>query len=219
LIKFIPLAFAAIAPVGMGLVILLLTSRNGLSKALAYLTSQALAFAVWGILFLNLSVNFEGTRAAEATRASLAIRTFLGILLLIIAVRILLTDQDPDALPLKWKAQLEKISVAVLFFINLLLSLLQIRFVMLIMIGADMINSARLTWTGTVVGLLSLLLILLWPQMLPLAIFLTLSDRRDKALQTLDDWLARNSRFINAGLLGLIGIVLVWDSLIDLTGR
>jgi hypothetical protein len=52
-----------------------------------------------------------------------------------------------------------------------------------------------------------------------LAIFLTLSDRRDKALQTLDDWLARNSRFINAGLLGLIGIVLVWDSLIDLTGR
>jgi hypothetical protein len=149
----------------------------------------------------------------------MAIRTFLGILLLVIAVRVLLTDQDPEALPLKWKSQMERISATVLFFINLLLSLLQLRFLMLIMVGTDMINSIQLSTAGAFLGLLILLLALLWPQMLPLLIFLAMRDQRDKALQAMNDWLMGNARLINAGLLGLIGFVLVWGGLADLANR
>ena len=216
MINFIPLALAAIAPVGMGLVILLLTSQKGVSKALAYLIAQALAFGIWGIVFLNLSVNFEGFRSSGPTRASLTIRTFLGILLLVIAVRILISDQDPDAMPLKWRSLIEEISAIALFILNLFLSLLQLRFVLLIMIGTDMINAARLTRTGSLLGLLILLFVLLWPQLLPLAVFITLRDQRDRALKALDDWLEKNSRLFNAGLLGLLGIVLVWGGLAGL---
>ncbi len=203
----------------MGLVILLLTSEKGIHKAMAYLIAQALAFAAWGIVFLNLSIKLEGVRALEPTRASIAIRALLGILMLVIAIRILVTDQEPDALPLQWKSWLERISTVGLFVINLFLSLLQLRFVMLIMIGADMINSARLSPTGNFLGLLLLLFVLLWPQLLPLGVFLALRNHRDKVLKSLDHWLAKNSRFINAGLLGLLGIILVWGSLIDLASR
>ncbi len=111
---------------------------------------------------------------------------------------------------------IEEISAIALFILNLFLSLLQLRFVLLIMIGTDMINAARLTRTGSLLGLLILLFVLLWPQLLPLAIFITLRDQRDRALKALDDWLEKNSRLFNAGLLGLLGIVLVWGGLAGL---
>jgi hypothetical protein len=213
LINFIPLALAAIAPVGMGLVILLLTSQKGIGKALAYLIAQALAFAIWGIVFLNLSLKFEGLGPHEPGRASLALRTFLGILLLVIAVRIYFADQDPDALPLKWQALIDRISAIALFFLNLVMSLFQLRFVLLIMIGTDMISSAHFSQTGNLLALLILLFVLLWPQLLPLAAVLGLGGNKDRALKVLNDWLARNARLVNAGLLGVLGFVLLWSGL------
>jgi hypothetical protein len=213
LINFVPLALAAIAPVGMGLVILMLTSQKGVSKTLAYLIAQALAFAVWGVVFLTLSANFEGLRPSEPSRAGLTLRIFLGILLLIIAVRVFFNDQDPDALPLKYRSLLGKISVVAMFFLNFFLSLLQLRFVLLIMAGTDMINNARLSPTGTFLGLLILLIVLLWPQFLPLVVYATMRDQRDEALKAMDDWLKENSRLVNTGLLGLIGLVLLWGGL------
>lgn len=194
----------------MGLVILLLTSRKGVGKTLAYLGAQALAFAVWGVVFLSLSANFGSLRASEPTRAGSTLRVFIGILLLIIAVRVFSNDQDPDALPLKWRSLLEKIGVIAMFILNFFLSLLQLRFVMLIMVGADMINDARLSTTGTFLGLLILLIFLLWPQLLPLVVFVAMRDQRDVALKAMDDWLTKNSRLVNAGFLGLIGLFLVW---------
>ena len=196
---------------GITLVIFLLTSQDGVKKTLAYLIAQALAFAIWGFVFLGLTLSLEGTPMPETVRSPLSsIRPFLGILLLVIAVRNLLTDQDPDALPLKWKSLIERISAITLFFINLFLSLLQLRFVLLIMIGVDMINSAQLSQKDTFVGLLILLFILLWPQLVPVAVYLGLRNQRDKALKTMDNWMVRHSRFINVGLIGGLGIILVW---------
>ena len=213
MINFIPLGLAAIAPVGVALVILLLTSQKGVSKTLAYLIAQALAFAVWGSIFIKLSVNFDSLGTAEPTRAGLTLRIFLGILLLVIGIRVLLNDQDPDALPLKWKSLIEKMSAIALFFLNFFLSLLQIRFVLLIMAGADIIHNARLSSMETILGLLILLIVLLWPQFIPLVVFVVMRDQRDKALKVMDGWLEKNSRLVNAGLLGFVGLVLLWGGL------
>jgi len=177
---------------------------------LAYLIAQAVAFAVWGIVFLSISISFKGTPVPKSDGTPLHIRVFLGILLLVIAVRMILTDQDPDALPIKFISLIERISATVLFFINLFLSLIQLRFVLLLMIGVDMIHSAQLPQRETFMSLLILLFVLLWPQLVPLAVYLALKNRREKALKSIDDWMARNSRFINAGLLGGLGIILVW---------
>ena len=81
---------------------------------------------------------------------------------------------------------------------------------MLIMLGVDMIDSAQLPRSESFMGLLILLFVLLWPQLVPLVVYLSLRNQRDKALKSLDDWIARNSRFINAGLLGGLGIILIW---------
>jgi len=191
------------------LVIFLITSQNGVWKTVAYLISQALAFAIWIVVFLNLSVKFANTQVPNSTGGPVILRIFLGIILLVIAVRILLTDQDPDALPLKWRSLIDRINAIVLFFVNLLLSLLQLRFVVLIMIGVDMINSAQLSLALVFISALVLLIVLLWSQFVPLLIFLVFGRQREMALKKLDNWMTSNARYINSAFLGCLGLFLV----------
>ena len=200
----------------MGLVILLLTSKRGVSKTLAYLLSQALAFIIWGVAILELSISFSGLRDSNPSDTSLTIRAFVGLLLMNIAVRVFLNDHDPDGLPPKWQSLIERVSPIGLFFLNLFLSLLQIRYVLLIMIGTDMIKTAKLSQMGTTLGLLILVFALLLPQILPLIVFVALRDKRDQALAAMNNWLSKNSRLINSGLMGLVGIYLVASSLLQL---
>jgi len=145
----------------------------------------------------------------ESTGMPVILRTFLGIILLVIAVRILLTDQDPDALPPKWRALIDRINTIVLFFVNLLLSLIQLRFVVLVMVGVDMINSARLSPASVLISALVLLIVLLWSQFVPLVVFLVFGKQRETALKNLDVWITKNARYINSAFLGCLGLFLV----------
>jgi hypothetical protein len=212
LINFIPLTLAAFSPLGITLVIFLLTSQNGVRKTFAYLISQTLAFAIWSFVFLNLSLEYTDTQSPDSTGVRETLRIFLGIILLVIAVRILLTEQDPDALPLKWRSLIDRINAIALFFVNLLLSLIQLRFVVLIMIGVDMINSAQLPQVSVFISSLILLVVLLWSQFVPLMVFLVFGKQRELALKNLEGWMTRNARYINPAFLGGLGLFLVLGS-------
>jgi len=198
-----------LSPLGITLVIFLITSQNGVWKTLAYLISQTLAFAIWSVVFLNLSIKFADTQVPNSTGAPLILRIFLGIILLVIAVRILITDEDPDALPLKWRSLIDRINAIVLSFVNLLLSLIQLRFVVLIMVGVDMINSARLSPASALISALVLLFVLLWSQFVPLVVFLVFGRQREMALKNLDDWMTRKARYINSAFVGGLGLILI----------
>jgi len=158
---------------------------------------------------LNLSLKLADSRVPDSTKEFVILRIFLGIILLVIAARILLTDQDPDALPLKWRAFIDRINALVLFFVNLFLSLMQLRYIMLIMIGVDMINSARLSPALVLISLLVFLIVLLWSQFMPLVVFLVFGKKREMALKKLDVWIANNARYINSAFVGGVGLFLV----------
>jgi len=216
LFRLLPLFLGAIAPVGIGLVILLLVSKNGLIKAIAYMIAQGLAFAIWGILFLTLSSNIENVDSQGSSQVSITLRIFLGILLLILAIRTYFSEHDLEALPLKLEALLDKIGVVALFFLNLILSFFNLRFVMLIMIGTDMISAIQMPTAESYLALLILILFLLLPQMVPIFVFVAMRNRKEKVLESMNAWVAKNARLINASLLGILGVVRLLDRLLSL---
>ena len=181
-------------------------------KTLAYLISQTLAFAIWSIIFLHLSLEFANPQVSDSSGVRETLPYFLGIILLVFAVRILLTSEDPDALPLKWRAFIDRIDAIALFFVNLFLSLIQLRFVILIMLGVDMIHSAQLPQVSIFISSLVLLIVLLWSQFVPLVVFLVFGKQREPALKNLDGWMTRNARYINSAFLGILGLFLVLGS-------
>ena len=131
LLQFIPLALAAIAPVMIMAVIMMLSAKGGLSKALSFILGRILAYALWGMLLLGLSDKLSDTGGGEASTASLVIKSILGILLLVQAVRTFAGEDDPDDPPPKWMTALDKATPIAMFGIAVLLSIIQLRFVIL----------------------------------------------------------------------------------------
>ena len=213
LLQFIPLALAAIAPAMIVAVILMLSAKGGLAKSLAFILGRVLIYTLWGLLFLALAGRLSDTGSGEASTASLAVKTILGGLLLILAVRIYLGEDDPDAPPPKWMTALEKASSGAMFGTGALLSIVQIRFVLLTLAGATIISDAHLPAVQTIIALIVLVLAVIWVQLLPIVLYVVMGDRAQAMLDSLNDWLARNQRMVNVVVLGLFGIVLLGQGL------
>ena len=163
------------------------------------LISQALAFAISSLVLLNLSIMLSDSQAPNSTGEFVILRIFLGIILLVFAFRILLTDRDPDALPLIWRSLIDRINAIVLYIV-------------LIMIGMDMINSARLSPALAFISILVFLIVLLWSQFVPLVVFLIFGKQREMVLKNLDAWMTNNARYINSAFVGGVGLFLVLKS-------
>ena len=122
LLQLIPLAVAAIAPVMIVAVIMMLSATGGLPKAISFILGRILAYTLWGVLLLALNDRLSGTGGGEASTAALVIKSFLGVLLLVLAVRTYFGEDDPDAPPPRWMRALDKASPISLFGIASLLS-------------------------------------------------------------------------------------------------
>ncbi len=213
-VMFVPIAVASISPVGVSIVVLLLSSRRGFTKAVAYLTATVFTFLVWGLIFLNLSTRLPAKEDSAPGAASLLLRTFLGIIFLVLAIRSYLSEQDPDAAPPKWQSALDKLGLGTVVAISLFMGFTNLRFLLLIMAGTDQIVSLQLNLLQAALGLILLVLAVVWPQLIPLGVYLVAGERGDKALARMDGWLADNAHLVNTLILGLIGIVLLLTGLL-----
>ncbi len=212
--SYVPIALASISPVGVSVVVLLLSTRRGLGKAVAYLSATVFAFLVWGLIFLNLSTRLPAKGDSAPGAASLLLRTFLGIIFLVLAIRSYLSEQDPDAPPPKWQSALDKLGLGTVVAISLFMGFTNLRFLLLIMVGADNIVSLQPSLQQAALGLLLLVLAVMWPQFIPLGIYLGAGERAEKVLARMDGLLADNAHLVNTAILGLIGIVLLLGGLL-----
>ncbi len=217
-ITFVPLGLAAIAPVMIMAVVLMLSAKGGLTKSLAFILGRILCYIIWGMLFLALAGKLAGSESGGPSTASLAIKAVLGLLLLVMAVRNFLGEDDLDAPPRKWMTALDKAGAGALFGIGFLLSVIQIRFVLLMLAGAGSIADAQLPTGQIVVALLFLVFFMIWPQVLPIVLYIVMGDRAQAMLESLNAWLARNQRMVNVMVLALFGIMLLAKSLPGLLG-
>ena len=212
-VEFLALALAAIAPVMIGVVILLLSLENGLVKALSFLAARVIGYALWGVLFLSLGERLSTPGQEGPSTASLVIKLTLGIVLLVLAAKTYFAEEDPDAPPPKWMSALNKAGTGALFGIGFILTLIQIRFVLLMLIGAGAIAETQLSAGMIAAAMTVLITVVLWPQLLPLLLYLLMGRRAKDMLGSMNQWLQDNSRIVNVVILVLFGIKLLWDSL------
>ena len=187
-------------------------------KALSFILGRILAYTVWGVLLLGLNDKLSDTGSEAASVASLAIKSLLGMLLLVQAIRTYVGEDDPDAPPPKWMAALDKASPIALFGIALLLSVIQVRFVILMMAGTSSIADAALSSSQVAIALAFLVLAVIWPQLLPILVYLIMGKKAQALLNSMNSWLTRNQRMVNVVVLGLFGIVLLVGGLSGLFG-
>jgi len=195
--QILPLALAAIAPTMIGLVVLFLSDDRGLVKALAFILGKYLVYVLWGGVSLNLAEHIASTSSRGATSYSEVIFLIFGLLLLILAVRSFFGEDDPDAPPPKFMTILDKMGPVKLFGVGVVISLMQFRFIVLVLVGAAVIAEARLSTTQNLISVFVLALLMVWPMLIPVVVFLVLGERREAAMKSMKTWLTRNHRMIN----------------------
>jgi hypothetical protein len=216
LLQILPLALAAIAPTMIGLVILFLSDDRGLAKTLAFILGKYLVYVMWGCVSLDVAEHVSSTNPGEATSYAEVIFLIFGLLLLILAVRNFLGEDDPDAPPPKFITLLDKMGPVKLFGVGVAISLIQLRFITLVLVGATVIAEARLSITENLISVLWLALLMVWPMLIPVVVFLVLGERREVAMKSMRMWLTRHTRMINVVVLGVFGILLLVIGLIGI---
>jgi hypothetical protein len=133
-----------------------------------------------------------------------------GLLLLLLAVRNYFVEDDPDAPPPKFMTMLAKLGPFKLFGLGIGISIIQPRFLIFVLLGTSMIAEARLSTTENFISLFVLALLMVWPMLIPVVVFLIMGERRDEAMNAMKSWLPHHQRMINVVVMDLIGTLLLF---------
>ena len=215
LLKMLPFALAAIAPTMIGLVVIFLTGTRGLIKTCAFILGKYLFYVLWGLICLELvdQISSPGLKVSKSVSDTFIL--FAGLLLLILAARNYFVEDDPDAPPPKFMTILTKLGPIKLFGIGIALSIIQPRFIILVLAGTSIIAEAKLSPTENIISLLVLALLMVWPMLIPLVVFLVMGEHRVDAMKSMRAWLVHNQRMMNVVVMGIFGILLLF---LGLTG-
>ena len=215
LLKMLPFALGAIAPTMVGLVVIFLTGTRGVVQSWAFILGKYLFYVVWGLLCLELVDQLVSPGLNVSKSVSEGFFLLAGLFLLILAVRNFFMEADPDTPPPKFMTALAKLGPVKLFGLGIGISIIQPRFIIFVLLGASMIAEARLSTTENVISLLVLALLMIWPMLIPLVVFLVMGEHRVDAMQTMRMWLLHNQRMMNVVVMGLFGMFLLF---VGLTG-
>ena len=176
------------------------------------MAGRLVAYAGWcTVLFIFTDRVFDLTLDGPPTFI-LLLKSILGLLLVGMAMKIILGGDDPEALPSKIVDMFTGMSHIQLFGLGVLVSLFQVRHILLMFVGMTEIILAELSIANMVLATLILIVMINASQLILISVYLALSDRADTLFQTIDAWLKQNNRRI-AAIISLIGVFLLWDGI------
>ena len=193
----------------------LLSLERGPMRAGMFMAGRLVAYVGWCmILFIFTDRVFDLTLDGPPT-FRLLLKSILGLLLVAMAVKIALGGDDPEALPSKLVELFTRMSFLQLFGLGVLVSLFQVRHILLMFVGVTEIVFTELSIIKMLLSTLILIVMINASQLILIGVYLFFSDRADMILQSIDAWINRNNRWVVA-IVSLIGIFLLWDGITSL---
>ena len=209
LLKMLPFAIGTITPTMIGLIVLFLTSAQGLVKSISFILGKYIVYVLWGILYLNLA-DFISSVDSVGKHAIVDIFFLIfGLLLLILAVRTFFCEDDPDTPPPRFMSILDQLGPVKLFGLGIAISFMQPRFMILILAGTSIIAEARLPNSENFIAILVLALLMVWVMFIPILAYLFMGEHRSNAMKSMRDFLVNNQHKINAGVMFFFGILMI----------
>ena len=118
-------------------------------------------------------------------------------------------EGDPDTPPPKFMTVLAKLGPFKLFGLGIGISIIQPRLIIFVLLGATIISEARLSTAECFISLFVLALLMVWPMLIPLIVFLVMGEHGVEAMQSMRSWLQNNQRKTNVVVMVIFGILLL----------
>lgn len=219
LIELLPLiAGAAIVPLWPMIVLFLLRSPGGLSKAVAFVAGAVTVRLLQGILFGLIFGAAEETYPDSPAIIASILLLVIGILLLITAFMKWRKEEDPDAPPPRWIAAISGLSTPRAYFAGALLVSVATKQWVFTLSAISVIEDAAVS-RPEAVGLY--LLFVLAAQALvvtPLVIYVAAPKRAGRWLESAHGWLERNNDTILIAASLIFGLYFAFKGVSGLLG-
>ena len=190
---------SALVPIQIIVTIMLLRSTAGRRTAVAWVAGMTSVRLAQGILF---GLVFSSDRAlAEETGARpgpvlSTLLLVLAVLFLVMAVRQLLVDIDPDAPPPRWMAMTETMAPAKAFLIGTGLMLVGVKFWVFTLSAVGAIGAAELSRGASIVTFLVFVALTEIVHLVVLAVAFLAPGRAAARLEGASAWLSARNRTI-----------------------
>src|SRR2546430_6088586 len=87
ILQMLPLALGSIAPVMIGVVILFLSTTNGLVKSIAFVVGKFIAYLLWGFVLLALAGHISSTSPRSTGIAAAVLYELPGPVVVVLALQ------------------------------------------------------------------------------------------------------------------------------------
>ena len=178
-LSFIPLALAAITPAMLAVVFFLLSLNRGMTRAITFMVGRLVTYAAWSVVLFTFTDRVFDLTAGSHSDFTLLLKAILGLLLIAMALKIALGGDDPEALPSKIIEIFNDISFPQLFGLGVLVSLFQVRHLLLLFVGLTEIILAELSIPLTILSTLILIIMINASQLIIIGMDLALSGRTE----------------------------------------
>lgn len=210
---------SAVVPLQIIIGLLLLKSdRQGLLKAIAYVSGMTITRLLQGLIFGLILIDAASTEASSDK--NLVISTLLlvlGILLLIAAYKKWRGQDDADEPPPKWLTMIDSSTPLKALQIGLVLPLIAPKLWVFTLSALATIAAAQLGQPSSTIAFLLFILLAQSLLLLPLLIRILLPQKSKSLLDRISDWLTKNNRsivicvslvfgllFLKSGITGLL---------------
>ncbi len=209
----------ALAPIWIILVLLMLRSRNGLVKAIAFVAGATTVRLVQGVLFgyvLGAAKAAEGESGGPSPVVS-TLLLVVGILLLIAAIKTLRQEDDPDAPPPKWMKMVDSATPLQTFGWGAMITLIAAKLWVFTLSAIGVIRES--SFSSPSENVLAFFIYVLGAELLlilPLLIY-AISPRQSAAmLGSVTSWLEKYNRPITIGVSLIFGSLFFWKGVTGL---
>ena len=220
IVNLLPLIIgAAVVPIWIIIVLLLLSNKGGVLKASAFVAGIIAVRLAEGVVFGYI---FRGDPAASSDEgAGLIVSTLLlviGILMLVTAFRQWRKEDDPDAPPPKWMAAISGLSAPKAFGMGALLVAIAAKQWVFTLSAIGIIGEAQLEPPTSVGSFLFYVLAAQSLVLIPIVVYAIAPTQSAKTLDAARQWLERYNRTIVIAISLIFGIFFLWKGVTGLIG-
>jgi hypothetical protein len=210
---------AAVVPVWIIIVLLLLRGEGGLLKASAFVGGQILVRLAQGFVFgyvLAASHDAQTEQGAHAIVSTLIL--VVGILLWITAVKKWLNEPDADEPPPKWMTMFNSVSAGKAFVLSLALMLIAAKQWIFTLGALSIIREADLPRPDNAIAFLVFVLGAQFLVLIPILFSAVAPNQSKHFLEASSQWLERNNRMVVIVVSVIFGAYFIFKGITGLLG-
>jgi hypothetical protein len=218
--NLIPLMIAAaVVPIWIVIVLLMLTNKGGVAKAAAFVFGTVLVRLAHGILFgfvFRREAEVDGAAGANAVTSVLML--VIGLLLLILAYKKWAKEVDPDTPPPKWMSALGSMGTLKAFGLGALLMAVGFKHLVFTLSALATIIEAQLGQAQSILLFLVYLLGAISLLLIPIIFSAVAPERAGRTLESARRWLERNDRPVSVIVSLVFGAYFAFQGITGLLG-